>query len=189
MGIMPINMDNKQQQIRKPFYKKHWWFFVILALFTAGFILRMTVNKSSDTPIVTPEPGLLESPVLSPTQTPIEITTPNIILLEKPTGVGDPVERYGVLRTNSTSGEIRLSYYDMKEKKILESWQGYPWFFAAPESVEHDKKLEDFNNYVDSHKDAVFKIEGTKDEDDCGYYGNGTCLESITVKQIEAVAK
>ena len=99
------------------------------------------------------------------------------------------IERYGILKNHSTSGELRLSYYDMDQKKTLDSWQGYPWFFALPEDLEHNKKLEDFNSYVESNKDSIFKITGTKDLDDCGYYGNGTCLESITIKQIEVVAR
>ena len=104
-------------------------------------------------------------------------------------GVGSLVTRYGVLRTHSTSGELRLSYYDIKQSKVLESSNGHPWFFALPESLEHDQKLADFNDYIESHEGSVFKIAGMKDADDCGYYGNGVCLESITIKTIDAVGK
>ena len=97
------------------------------------------------------------------------------------------VERYGVIQTSSTSGELRLSYYDMERGETLDSWQVHPWFFATPENIEDSESVIGLYDYVQSNKDSVFKIVGKKDADDCGYYGNGVCLESIIVDQIEAV--
>lgn len=99
------------------------------------------------------------------------------------------VVRYGVIRTNSTSGELRLSYYNIKQKKVLNNWQRYPWFFATPENIEDLDGIKNQYDYVESHSGAIFKITGIKDSDDCEYYGNGICLESIVIKQIEAIMK
>jgi len=95
------------------------------------------------------------------------------------------VERYGVLRRFSTSGEARFNYYDIKEGKVLESWEGHPWFFAL---VSEDK-TDSYVRYIQENKDSVFKITGKREKEDCDYYGNGICLEDISIKRIEVVAK
>lgn len=97
----------------------------------------------------------------------------------------DSVERYGMLLRSSTSGDVRFSYYDIGQKKSLESWEGRPWFFA----LANEEETEDYLKYIQEREGSVFKITGKKEADDCDYFGNGTCLESIAVEKIEVVAK
>ncbi len=93
------------------------------------------------------------------------------------------VERYGTLLRSSTSGDVRFSYYDIDQKKSLESWDGKPWFFALVSEDETDNYL----NYIQEHQGSVFKIVGKKESDDCEYFSDGTCLENISVERIESV--
>lgn len=99
------------------------------------------------------------------------------------------VERYGVVRQVSTSGDVRFDYYDLEKGIILDSFQQYPWFFATVDDINDNKKVDDYVNYVQSHPNYIFKITGEKDIDDCDYYGNGICLENIIVDKIVAVDK
>lgn len=97
------------------------------------------------------------------------------------------VERYGVVFRNSTSGNMRFSYYDIQQNKILDSWDSHPWFFAAIKDLENYKSVDDVYNYVKNNENSIFKITGTKEKDDCEYYDNGTCLENITIKEIKSI--
>lgn len=95
------------------------------------------------------------------------------------------VERYGTLLRSSTSGDVRFSYYDIDQKKSLESWDGKPWFFALASEDETDKYLD----YIQEHQGSVFKITGKKEVDDCDYFSDGTCLENISVEKIESIVE
>lgn len=97
------------------------------------------------------------------------------------------VVRYGKVITFSTSGDVRFNYYDIKKSVVLDSWQGYLWFFASPEDLNDGKKIDYLNNYIKNNQNSIFKITGIKEKDDCGYYGAGACLENITIKEIEKV--
>lgn len=99
--------------------------------------------------------------------------------VEKSKEENQDVIRYGDPFISSSSGDMRFIYFDMENKVLLKEWNGYPWFWGAGE----EKDI----NYVENHKNYVFKITGEKEADDCGYYDNGICLENITVKNIEAV--
>jgi hypothetical protein len=99
------------------------------------------------------------------------------------------VERYGIVFRNSTSGDMRFYYYDMAKGIILDKFQGYPWFFAAIDNLNDNKTLDDYFSYVQNHPNYVFKITGQKQADDCEYFGKGVCVETITIKNIEAVKK
>lgn len=101
----------------------------------------------------------------------------------------DLVERYGVIQTSSTSGEFRLSYYDMEQGRVLDSWESHPWFFATPEDINDQESTQEQYEYVQSNQESILKVVGKKDADDCGYYGNGVCVESIIVERIEAVGR
>ena len=78
------------------------------------------------------------------------------------------VERYGVVFKNSTSGEMRFNYYDMGQKKVLDNWEGHPWFFALAKDAKDYNKIDYFFNKVKDNSGSVFKIIGTKRKDD--YY-------------------
>ena len=93
------------------------------------------------------------------------------------------VERYGTLLRSSTSGDVRFNYYDIEQQKSLENLDGRPWFFALASENETD----DYLKYIQEHEGSVFKITGKKEADDCDYFGNGTCLENISVEGIESV--
>ena len=101
------------------------------------------------------------------------------------------VERYGVVFKNSTSGEMRFDYYDMGQKKVLDNWEGHPWFFALAKDAKDYNKIDYFFNKVKDNGGSVFKIIGTKEKDDCDYYADGVndgaCMEVIIVNQIEVL--
>ena len=101
----------------------------------------------------------------------------------------DSTERYGVLQRASTSGDMRFDYYDRENGKVLENWNGHPWFFATVADLKDDKNIDDYFDYVQKNKESVFKITGIKEKDDCDYYGDGSCLEDITVEKIETYKK
>lgn len=110
--------------------------------------------------------------------------TPNIEEIKKE---AERVVRYGTVKTFSTSGDMRFYYYDIEKDIALDNWQGYPWFFAAPEDLNDVEKINDIYNYVENNQNSVFKIIGTKEKDDCDYYNAKTCLENITIKEIKKV--
>ncbi|MBU4257272.1 hypothetical protein KJ586_00755 [Patescibacteria group bacterium] len=109
---------------------------------------------------------------------------PNVEEIEKEAG---RVVRYGIVKTFSTSGDMRFYYYDIEKGIALDNWQGYPWFFATPENLNDGEKIDDLYNYVENNQNSVFKIIGTKEKDDCDYYDARTCLENITIKEIKKV--
>jgi hypothetical protein len=96
------------------------------------------------------------------------------------------VERYAVLERFSTAGDMRFKYYDMKNGRVLENRKDYPWFFATVADIKDSKKVDNYVKYIDDHKEYVFKITGSREKDDCSYFGNGVCLENIKVKDITA---
>lgn len=96
------------------------------------------------------------------------------------------VERYGVIVTNSSSGSLRLRYYDIEQKKVLDSWEKYPGFWASVEDTGDREGGIKLFEYIQGKSGSVFKIVGQKESDDCGYW-YGTCLENIVIKKIEAV--
>lgn len=101
------------------------------------------------------------------------------------------VERHGVVYKTSTSGDMRFNYYDIKENKILDSWNEYPWFFATIDNLDDTEKINNFYNYVSENKGKVFRITGIKEDDDCEYFKkdeNGEkCLENIRIEKIEVI--
>lgn len=96
------------------------------------------------------------------------------------------VERHGVLRRASTSGDMRFDYYDIEKERVLDGLEGHPWFFATVADLEDDKSVDDYFDYVQKNKESVFKITGVKEKDDCGYT-EGMCYENITIDEIEVV--
>jgi hypothetical protein len=99
------------------------------------------------------------------------------------------VERYGVVRGYSSSGDARFNYYDIERKEVLDSQGGYRWFWALPENMMEEKSIDEYYNYIRDNSDAVFKIKGSKWEDDCDYYSDGSCLEQILVEEIKVVTE
>lgn len=102
-------------------------------------------------------------------------------------GRSSSVERYGVLLRVSTSGDVRFSYYDIEQGRVLDEFEGHPWFFAMIEKMDDEKIVDDYVKYVQENENAVFKITGEKEPDDCEYYGDSKCLENIRVKNIQAI--
>mgnify|MGYP001492301885 CR=1 FL=1 len=96
------------------------------------------------------------------------------------------VERYGVVERFSTYGDMRFKYYDIKTGRVLEDRKNYPWFFATVDDIKDNKKVDDYVKYISEHEGYIFKIAGNREKDDCSSFGNGMCLESITVKDITA---
>ncbi len=99
-----------------------------------------------------------------------------------------PVLYYAKLKRWSTSGDMRFYWYDNKTKQIVDSDDPYSWFFALPEVVLNDPNAADqWVKFIQNSKDSVFKITGTRLEDDCDYYGPKYCIESVDIKKIEVV--
>lgn len=103
------------------------------------------------------------------------------------TGKSSYVERYGVLSRVSTSGDVRFSYYDIEQGRVLDEFEGHPWFFAMIEKMDDEKRIDDYVKYVRENESGVFKITGEKEPDDCEYYGDSKCLENIRVIDIQVI--
>lgn len=99
---------------------------------------------------------------------------------------------YGYVNKISTSGEARFWYFDIKTNDFVKPKTYYSWYWAMPVNVPNDLTLTDkWFKFVNDNINAVFKITGTKGEDDCGYwqFGPKHCMESIDIKTIEVVGK
>ncbi len=75
----------------------------------------------------------------------------------------------------SGSGNMKFAYYN----KDRVNWSNYPWFWANV-SDEQAK-------YISENKDSVFGVEGVRNNADCGYIGDGSCLEDVNVTKITAL--
>lgn len=111
--------------------------------------------------------------------------SPEIIL---PDNSIDEIVYYAKLKRISTSGDARFYWYDVDKKEIIDPDNQYTWFFALPTNVPNDSKAtDDWIKYIKDNEDSIFKIRGTKKEDDCDYYGQGHCVQSININEIEVI--
>lgn len=95
---------------------------------------------------------------------------------------------FGYLKHSSTSGDTQFYWYDTKAKSIKNSNDQYAWFFALPQLVPDDEiTTNNWVKFIEENKDSVFKITGTRLNDDCDYYGPEHCIENIDVKTIQVV--
>lgn len=102
----------------------------------------------------------------------------------------EKVEYYAELKRFSTSGDMRFYWYDMDKKQRIKPDDEYSWFFALPTKVPSDEKATaDWVKYIDDNKNAVFKISGTREPDDCDYYGPDHCIQSVNIESIEITVK
>jgi hypothetical protein len=108
------------------------------------------------------------------------------------------IVEYATLKKISTSGEARFFQYDIETKELViddnprYAEDNISWFFAMPENVpdEPDYIITDrWVKFLKDNADAVFKIIGMREEDDCGYYGPEHCVKNIEVKSIEVVGE
>lgn len=154
--------------------KKFLYISIVIVLSTGLLYSGWQIMRSSESvlEVDASKPDTQESGMVSPTTDKKEI------------------ERYGVVITNSSSGSLRLRYYDINQKKVLDNWQNYYGFWAAVSEEKGAESASELFDYVQSNIESVFKVMGTKESDDCDYYGSGgVCLENIRVLRIEAVAK
>ena len=98
--------------------------------------------------------------------------------------VGKKVVLYGSLRHFSTSGSMKFYYEDDDYRKPF-STKDRAWFWGY--SINDNEKDDEFIDYVAENGGSIFKIVGIRDEDDCGYIGDGTCIENIGIEKIEIV--
>lgn len=110
-------------------------------------------------------------------------------ILEKRTYQNTPkVAYYAKVKQVSTSGDIRFYWYDTELKQIKDADNQYAWFFALPKDVpDNDESTNKWVKFIKENQDSVFKITGTKEDDDCNYYGSDNCIENIDIKNIEIV--
>lgn len=101
-------------------------------------------------------------------------------------GSSKKVTYYAELARFSTSGDMRFYWYDIAKKQRINPNDEYSWFFALPTKVPADEKAtNDWVKYIEDNKTAVFKITGTREADDCGYYGPDHCIQSVNIDKIE----
>ena len=103
------------------------------------------------------------------------------------------VTYYGYVIRNSGSGEVRFRWYDLETQKpinpynkTIDPYNKYAWFWAMPKDVPNDETIT--NNWVEfivENRDSIFKITGTRGEDDCDYFDSEHCIENIDVQSIE----
>lgn len=102
--------------------------------------------------------------------------------------IGLPITYEAKIKSWSTSGDIRFYWYDVKTNKIINPEDQFSWFFAIPSLVSNDEKTTDnWVKFIEENKNAVFKITGTRLNDDCGYYDPDHCIENIDIKKIKVV--
>lgn len=86
----------------------------------------------------------------------------------------------------STSGDAQFWWYDNTSKTIVDPNNQYAWFFALPSDVPKDSEATDkWVKFIQDNQDSVFKITGTRGNDDCEYWGQDHCIENINIKSIE----
>ena len=116
-----------------------------------------------------------------------EVRQENETILSTPV-LGPLVTYYGHANKVSTSGEVRFQWYDMKTQKIIKPDDQYAWFWAMPKNVPSDPVVTDkWVKFVQGNLDSVFKIIGTRNKDDCDYWGPDHCVENIDIKTIDVV--
>ncbi len=95
---------------------------------------------------------------------------------------------FGTVNKISTSGESRFQRVDKRSLKVVDPNDQYAWFWAMPPIVSDNEKVtDDWVRFIMDNENAVFKITGTRGQEDCGYYGPDHCIENIDVKKIEVV--
>lgn len=92
---------------------------------------------------------------------------------------------YGVLYRYSTSGTLSFYFYDIGKNQLDEPDNPRHWFWARPENTQNEEQIERLLEFVNKNAGAVFKIIGTRNPDDTGYYEDGTPIPDIAIKKIE----
>jgi len=93
---------------------------------------------------------------------------------------------YGIPSKISTSGDFRFYPSDERGRLLDEHW-----FWAVPKDINDTKNIQKIYEILDPQ--GVYKITGTRDADDCGYYsdldevGNSPCVASLTLLDINRV--
>lgn len=101
-------------------------------------------------------------------------------------GSSKKVTYYAELARFSTSGDMRFYWYDIAKKQRVKPDDEYSWFFALPTKVPaNENATDDWVKYIEDNKTAVFKITGTREPDDCDYYGPDHCIQSVNIDKIE----
>ncbi len=103
---------------------------------------------------------------------------------------------YGSPSKISMSGDFRFyltnkdgsHYFDLIDARG--ELQGHYWFWAIPKDISAES-VEIKQIFSILNKNNVYKITGTKDEDDCDYYVDtnlsGICVPSLTIHTITKV--
>lgn len=96
------------------------------------------------------------------------------------------VEYFAVLKSFSSSGDMRFYWYDPVRKQILNPDDEFAWFFAMPDGVpSNDKAVNDWVKLIENNQTSIFKITGLRETDDCEYYGPEHCVQAVVVEKIE----
>lgn len=90
----------------------------------------------------------------------------------------------------STSGDIRFYWYDTEFEQVKDIDNEYAWFWAMPVDVPDDLESTDgWVGFIRDNSNSVFKITGTRGQDDCDYYGPDHCIEDVNIDRIEIVGQ
>ncbi len=96
-----------------------------------------------------------------------------------PRYVGSRVTYYATLARFSGSGDMRFRWRNSND-----------WFFALPKDVPFDEAATDrWVNFIADNAGALFKITGTREENDCSYYTQPMrCIVSVNIDKITPIA-
>jgi hypothetical protein len=95
--------------------------------------------------------------------------------------IGQEAVYYGQLKAMSTSGSMKFTFYYPGTGVFDDSRNG--WFWANLDFGKEDN-IELFKLMIEN-SEAIFKITGTRNADDTGYYQDGLPVKDIDVKNIE----
>ena len=100
--------------------------------------------------------------------------------------ISQKVVWYGIPSKISMSGDFRFYPSDEKGQRLDEHW-----FWAVPEDINDVENIQKIYEILEPQ--GVYKITGTRDEDDCDYYrdsgkvGDFPCVASLTLLGIVRV--
>lgn len=101
----------------------------------------------------------------------------------------EEVVYYGTLYRYSTSGALGFYFYNIERNQLDQPDNPQNWFWAGPKDIKNEEEINKILDVINKNPGAIFKITGTRNSDDIGYYQDGTPVQDITIKEIEVYKK
>ena len=86
------------------------------------------------------------------------------------------VTLYGTVKQLSTSGSVKFTFDEKMERGKFPNG-GSRWFWGSVA----DSNLK----YIDEHGNETFVMTGRRNDDDCDYTGDGTCIEDYDIYTVK----